>query len=134
MNKPLTTATKLQIELYCREVAIRLNAAQMLDFMQEPDGEAVPMLWCGGAFLDGILEPDDVWEPINWSEMPLLADLYNKFGAAGIYFWAAYRRQARRTDLRPEVRKIYKSAEREISAHIFRRSMAGEQRDRQLLH
>ncbi|HWY36357.1 MAG TPA: hypothetical protein VNX68_17060 [Nitrosopumilaceae archaeon] len=111
MNQMLVppSINQLRIRLHCLNIAIRLSANNYIDFL-EADGDPQAMLWCGHGFLPDVLEPDACWEPVDFSEMPLLAALYHKFGEAGLYFWAAWKRDACLTVLQPMVRKIYSQA------------------------
>lgn len=112
MNQLLVppSINQLKFRLHCLNIAIRLSAANYLDFFQETDDEPQCMLWAGAGYLPDILEPDAAWEPVDLSEMPLLAELYNKFGELGLYFWVAWKRDAVMDVLQPAVQNIYSEA------------------------
>ena len=107
MNKPLAT-NQLKMQLYCRDIAIRLAAESLVDFFNDVDStDPVPWLWCGGGYLSGVLEPFESWQQVDWLFMPLLADLYNAFGESGLYVWCAWQRNSPREYLQPAVQQVY---------------------------
>jgi hypothetical protein len=109
MKQPVSIK-QLEFELYCRDIAIRLSAFNLIDFNVDDNGEPLPYIWSGVTYLEDILEPNEHWTLVNWSDMPVIAELYNKFGEAGIYFWPAYIKQSNLTDLMPEIQTIYPQA------------------------
>jgi hypothetical protein len=121
MNYPLVTNSfnKLRIDLRCREIAIRLSAANLLEFIyDETSQEPMPALFCLAGYLPGILDPVDAWHQVDWAEMPLLAELYIKFGDAGLYFWSAWRRDIAKNQLVEIVQQIYTEAELLVLAYL----------------
>lgn len=101
---------RLQFELYCRDIAVRLSAYQLLEFMADDNGMPQPYIWSGNSFIDASPDEDDNWTRIEWSEMPLIAELYERFGEPGIYFWPAYNTETPLPETSPEVQEIYRDA------------------------
>lgn len=95
MNDTPVDIHQIKFDLYCRDTAIRLAAANLIDFILDDSGEPIPHIWAGGAIAEEYLaDPQDSWVEIEWEDMLTVAQLYNQFEELGIHFWAAYRAQA----------------------------------------
>lgn len=111
---------QVKFELYCREIAVRLNSYHMLEFLPDDKGEPQPFIWCGNTFIDESDDPEDNWLFIAWDELPLIAELYEKLGEEGIFCWPAYQSQAEANLLKPEVREVMPQAMDIIVAYVNR--------------